>query len=83
VRGTKVQNLLDAPTAVYLELIDRCGRFPVEARAPCYRWLGKALAVLTDGRFGRRGCGRLSAPATCRECEAGAARMEEALVTFS
>jgi hypothetical protein len=83
VRGTKLQNLLDAPTAVYLALIDRCGRFPVEARAPCYRWLGKALAVLTDGRFGRRGCGRLRAPAARRECEAGAARMEEALVTFS
>jgi len=83
VRGTKVQNLLDAPTAAYLELIDRCSRFAVAARAPCYRWLGKALAVLTDGEFGREGCGRLRAPVARRECEAGARSMEEALVTFS
>jgi hypothetical protein len=83
VRGTKVQNLLDARTSVYLGLIDRCGRFPVEARASCYRWLGKALAVLTDGEFGRQGCGRLRAPLARRQCEVGAGSMEEALVTFS
>jgi hypothetical protein len=83
VRGTKVQNLLDAPTAVYVGIIDRCGRFPVAARAPCYRWLGKALTVLTDGRFGRQGCSRLRAPVARRQCEVGARSMEGALVTFS
>jgi hypothetical protein len=83
VRGIKVQNLLDASTGAYLRVIDRCRLFGVGARAACYRWLGKALAVVTDGRFGREGCPRLGAAAARRECQAGARRMEEALVTFS
>jgi hypothetical protein len=83
VRGTKVQNLLDAPSAVFLRLIQRCGRFAAGARAACYRWLGKALAVVTDGDFRRKGCPRLHPSRASRECEEGARRMEEALVTFS
>jgi hypothetical protein len=83
VRGTKVQNLLDAPTAAYVKLIGGCGRFAREARAACYRWLGKALAVVTDGAFGRGGCTRLDPADARRECEAGARSMEGALVTFS
>ena len=82
VRGTKVQNLLDAPIADYVRLIRRCGRFDGSARAECYRWLGKTLAVLTDGEFGRSGCPQLRAAAR-RECEAGARTIDEALVTFS
>jgi hypothetical protein len=83
VRATKVQNLLDAPTGVYLRLIERCERFAGGARAACYRWLGKALAVVTDGEFGREGCPRLQTARAREECEEGARRMEEALVTFS
>jgi hypothetical protein len=83
VRGTKVQNLLDAATGAYLQLIERCERFAGGARAACYRWLGKALAVVTDGAFGREGCPRLRLAKARRECQAGAQRMEEALVTFS
>ena len=83
VRGTKVQNLLDAPTRVYLRLIERCERFAGGARAACYRWLGKAVAVVTDGEFGREGCPRLQTARAREECEEGARRMEEALVTFS
>jgi hypothetical protein len=82
IRGTKVQNLLDAPTAAYVKLLGGCERFGGTTRAGCYRWLGKALAVITDGSFARAGCPRL-APAARRECEAGAATMEQALVTFS
>jgi len=82
VRGTKVQNLLDAPMATYVELIERCGAFSGSARTACHRWLGKTLAVLTDGAFAREGCPRLSGRAR-RQCEAGAASMDEALVTFS
>jgi hypothetical protein len=82
VRGTKAQNLLDAPTDTYVRLIDQCRAFRRAARAACYRWLGKTLAVLTDGEFARTGCPRLRGAAR-RECEAGAARMDEALVTFS
>ena len=82
MRGTKVQNLQDAPTEAYVRLVGGCERFARAARGPCYRWLGKTLAVLTDGEFGQTGCSQL-AEAARRECEAGARRMEDPLVTFS
>ena len=83
VRGTKVQNLPDPSTRHYVRLIEGCERFPAEARAACYRWLGKALAVVTDGRFGRSGCRQLAAVDARRHCREGARTMNEALVTFS
>ncbi len=83
VRGTKVQNLLDAPIREYRRLIDGCARFAATPRASCYRWLGKALAVLTDGRFTRTGCPKLSDADARRECQAGARTMDGALETFS
>jgi hypothetical protein len=83
VRGTKVQNLLDYPMSAYVDLISRCPVFIGEARAACFRWLGKTLAVLTDGRFARVGCPRLESARARRQCRAGAETMEEALVTFS
>jgi hypothetical protein len=83
VRATKVQNLLDAPTATYVKLIGRCGRFAAAARGACYRWLGKALAVLTNGGFETEGCQRLGSAAARRGCRAGARTMDQALVTFS
>jgi hypothetical protein len=83
VRGTKVQNLLDAPTRTYVRLIDRCRGFARTPRQACYRWLGKALAVLTNGGFARDGCPRLRGAAARRECLAGARTMDDALVTFS
>ena len=83
VRGTKVQNLQDAPTDVYVGLVGRCERFARPVQGACYRWLGKVLAVLTDGEFARTGCPRLSGAAARRECAAGASQMDEALVTFS
>jgi hypothetical protein len=83
VRGTKVQNLLGYPTSAYVDLISRCAVFIGTPRAACFRWLGKTLAVLTDGKFAKVGCPRL-APARARlQCRAGARTMEEALVTFS
>jgi hypothetical protein len=81
IRGTKVQNLLDAPDR-HLALIRRCASFSGATRGVCYRWLGRTLAVLTDGEFARAGCPQLAAAAR-RECEAGASEMDEALVTFS
>lgn len=83
VRGTKVQNLLDAPTRTYVRLIDHCRTFARTPRPACYRWLGKALAVLTDGGFASDGCPRLKGAAARRECLAGARTMEDALETFS
>jgi hypothetical protein len=83
VRGTKVQNLQDAPAEAYVRLVGGCERFAPAARGGCYRWLGKALAVLTDGEFGRTGCPRLAGAEARRECEAGARRVDDPLVTFS
>jgi hypothetical protein len=83
VRGTKVQNLLGASTAAYVELIGRCELFAGATRAACYRWLGKVLAVVTDGDFAVTGCPQLQPAAARRHCRAGASTMDEALVTFS
>jgi hypothetical protein len=82
IRGTKVQNLLGASTDDYVELIGECELFAGATRAACYRWLGKTLAVVTDGRFAREGCPQLDSAAS-RQCAAGASSMDEALVTFS
>jgi hypothetical protein len=82
VRGTKVQNLLGASTADYVDLIEGCELFERASRAACYRWLGKTLAVVTDGGFAEEGCSQLDGDAR-RWCEAGARTADEALVTFS
>jgi len=82
VRGVKVQNLMGRPTAEFVELVDRCSVLG-QARDACYRWLGKTVAVLTDGAFAREGCPRLRGAAARRACAAGAATMDDALETFS
>jgi hypothetical protein len=83
VRGTKVQNLLDAPPDAYLRLIEGCDDFSAEARPACYTWLGKAITVVTDGRFLRTGCPVLPTADARRRCAEGARTIDEALVTFS
>jgi hypothetical protein len=84
VRGTKAQNLLDASEREHVRLIRGCARFRrAGPRSACYEWLGTTLAVLTDGAFARGGCPQLRGAAARRACAAGAARMEDALVTFS
>jgi hypothetical protein len=83
VRGTKVQNLLDYPTSAHVDLIRRCAVFVGAPRAACLRWLGKTLAVLTDGKFASSGCPRLGSASARRLCREGARTMNEALVTFS
>jgi hypothetical protein len=82
VRGTKVQNLLGAPTDAFVRLIRDCERFQAGPRRACYRWLGKTITVVTDGAFARTGCAQLTAEAR-RECAAGARSADDALVTFS
>ena len=83
VRGTKVQNRLGSTTAEWVRLIGRCDLFRDPTRAACYRWLGKTLAVVTDGEFGESGCPELPAADARRACVAGARSVDEALVTFS
>ena len=75
VRGVPDQALARMPVA-QLRLIRMC------ATADCYEWLGRTLAVVTNGSFARAGCTELR-PAARRDCAAGAARMDDALVTFS
>jgi hypothetical protein len=82
VRGTKVQNLLSASTDTFVRLIERCDLFAGATRTACYRWLGKTLAVVTNGDFTEDGCPQLAAEAR-EACRAGARTMDEALVTFS
>ena len=83
VRGTKVQNLLDASIPDYVALTEGCELFERAPRVECYRWLGKTLAVVTDGAFADEGCPALQSDPARRECAAGADSMDEALVTFS
>jgi hypothetical protein len=82
VRGVKVQNLLKEPAGAYERLITGCEGFAAAARPACYRWLGKALTVVTDGRFADDGCPALE-PAAARACTEGARSAEEPLETFS
>jgi hypothetical protein len=81
VRGVKVQNLGDATNAAYVRLIRGCDALGA-SRSACYRRLGKAIAVVTDGAFAEAGCPRLAAGPRLA-CSAGARDLQGPLVTFS
>ena len=81
IRGTKVQNLLTKPEAMQAVLIADCARF--RASSTCYRLLGKALGVITDGRFEQTGCPRILRPAARKACVDGVRSMDGPLGTFS
>jgi hypothetical protein len=84
IRGAKVQNLLTlAAPEDLVALIRQCDGFPGRTRLACYRWLGKVLAVLTDGAFEEFGCRSLPDPASRRACVQGVREMDGALETFS
>jgi len=69
------------PLADQISLITECKSFVASARAGCYRWLGKTLNVVTNGRFLKSGCGKLESGAA--DCRRGAASYAGPLVTFS
>jgi hypothetical protein len=83
IRGTKVQNLIVSPPEDLVALIRQCDGFPAETRPACYRWLGKVLAVLTDGEFEQYGCPAAPDAGARRACVRGANESDEPLVTFS
>ena len=84
VRGIKAQNFLGRGSDIYVYLIQRCDGFGEDrVRLGCYRWLGKEIAVLTNGDFERSGCLAIKAQDASDACIAGAKSMNEALVTFS
>jgi hypothetical protein len=71
VRGVPDQALAGEPYQ-QLRLIGMC------RTRDCYEWIGRTLAVVTNGRFRCAALGRGR-----KACAAGAARMRDALVTFS
>ncbi|HWL32211.1 MAG TPA: hypothetical protein VNP89_01295 [Gaiellaceae bacterium] len=83
IRGTKAQNLLGEPSAAYVRLLGRCELFGGATKTACYSWLGKVVAVLTDGAFERDGCPTLPSAPARDACRLGAREREGPLVTFS
>ena len=82
LRAVGVQNLPD-DLQTQVKFINRCAAVVASARAGCYRWFGTGFAVITNGRFGKNGCSRLSSASARAECLDGARRMDDPLVTFA
>jgi hypothetical protein len=83
IHGTKVQNLIASPPEDLVALVLQCQGFPAGTALACYRWLGKVLAVLTNGEFEAFGCPQIPGAAGRRACRDGARSSDEPLVTFS
>jgi hypothetical protein len=83
VRGVRVPDLAQAPGGQRLKLIRRCAHVDHAEQATCYRWLGLALNVVTNGRFATKGCPALRFASTRDACKAGAAAYDGPLETFS
>ncbi len=66
-----------------LRLLRTCAKLPQSTRNGCYAWFGRTLNVVTNGRFERGGCPRLSTDEARAACIAGARRLGEPLGTFS
>lgn len=81
-RGIRIPDVALSPPSARLGLISACGAFASSAAAGCYRWLGKGLNVVENGRFAPV-CRKLGTPAARQACAAGAASYRGALVTFS
>jgi len=80
-RAVPVEDVDGWPT-LQLQLIRTCGRLHGIARGGCYRWFGKALAVVTNGAFRAR-CGSLRTPSGRAACIVGARSFRGPLVTFA
>ena len=83
IRGTKVQNLLQYPDDMKVDLIKDCKQFKGSMALTCYRWLGKTLGVVSDGKLAEYGCPKLPTGAPRKACAAGVKSMDGPLVTFS
>ena len=83
IRGTKVQNLIQYPDDMKVDLIKDCKQFEGSMEATCYRWLGKTLGVVSDGKLLEYGCPELPKGAPRKACAAGVKSMDGPLVTFS
>lgn len=81
IRGVSVPSVMDKPLGVQLNLAEACSQFRA-TRVACFSWLGRTLAVVTNGRFTGPGCGALYA-SDRRACRAGARTSNGPLETFS
>ncbi len=81
LRAVPVEDVDGWPT-LQLQLIRTCGQLHGIARGGCYRWFGKALAVVTNGAFRAR-CRSLRTPSGRAACIAGARSFRGPLVTFA
>lgn len=82
LRGVNVPTLARDPYA-QLRLVRTCTTQPASTRISCYRWFGRTLNVITDGRFERSGCRELRLAEVRAACRAGARRFAQPLATFS
>ena len=82
LRGVNVPALARDPYA-QLRLLRTCATQPESTRISCYRWFGRTLNVITDGRFERSGCRGLRVAEVRAACRAGARRFAQPLATFS
>jgi hypothetical protein len=83
VRGVRVADLNESPRHEQLRLIRRCANVWHGAQNACYRWMGMALNVVTNGEFKDDGCGELLFDATRDACRDGADAYDGPLETFS
>ncbi len=83
IHGVRVPEVALVPLRTQLQLIRECANVDRSAQASCYGWLGEALNVVTNGRFGRTGCTQLRYAATRGSCSNGARAYQGALETFS
>jgi hypothetical protein len=83
VRGVRAPELGQSPLSLQIKLIRRCADVYHPAQAACYRWLGTALNVITNGKFAGDGCSALTFAATRDGCKAGADAYKGPLETFS
>ncbi len=82
LRGVNVPALKGDPYA-QVRLVRTCATQPASTRIDCYRWFGRTLNVVNDGRFERWGCSQLRLRAVRAACVAGARRLGQPLGTFS
>ena len=83
VRGVRVSDLNDSPRHEQVRLIRRCANVWHGSQKACYRWMGMALNVVTNGEFKDDGCGELLFDATRDACKDGAGSYDGPLETFS
>jgi hypothetical protein len=81
VRAIRVAGLAGRPEE-QLELVRACGTMPSRTVRECQEWLGRALTVVSNGRFAQEGCARLTSTAQ-ESCRAGAGESRTPLITFA